>query len=343
MIPNLPRELLWTDKKDISEFMSDKLGNDVVTAFSFAKARITTTLGTSSMLKLYNEAFYLSTRVVYERDAETCPEIYMKKILDDLENKELAEYVTLIMFMVLMLQSDKSDEVLQFADKFQKRYLPQMPFRIMKYVNKVLKPRIKEIDFKLKPCPYPAEELKGLSIDWDIITQGFSKKIILEILDLWDCDNEKGKVIRLMERSYTSCVPELNNDELADIADNFFFEQQKVLYNVTKDVLLTNEEKESEFLSNLILDSSCKNQITALIKTKLEGKTKPKDIMRPFRAAYNAQVISRPIWESYKAIYGEKNIKKSSFNSYLGKYCKSLDEEKEYNWLLNKFKEVAGT
>jgi len=36
MIYNLPRKLLWADKKNISEFLSDELGNEIVSAFSLA-------------------------------------------------------------------------------------------------------------------------------------------------------------------------------------------------------------------------------------------------------------------------------------------------------------------
>lgn len=59
MIQNLPRELLWADKADISDFMSDKLGNKVISTFSLAKPRITINLSADTMIMLYNEAFYL--------------------------------------------------------------------------------------------------------------------------------------------------------------------------------------------------------------------------------------------------------------------------------------------
>lgn len=243
MIPNLPRELLWRDKTDMTEFMSEELSNTVISVFNFAKTRITISLGSEMMLNLYNEAFYLCTRFVYEHDAAANPKSYREMIIDDLGKKELAEHVILIMFMILMLQPDKSKDVLLFADKLQKQYLQDTPFKILNWIHKVFKPRNNNASFTLKPCPYPADMLKNIYIDWCQITQGFSKHVIIDILDLWDDDIEKGKVIRLIEQAYTLCLPILKDEKLADRADKEFFTQQENNYKITKGAFNTNIAK----------------------------------------------------------------------------------------------------
>ena len=235
VIPNLPRELLWTDRKDFSEFLSEDLSREVVSNIFIAKSRITKKLGVATMLKLFNEAFYLSTRIVYENDAEVLPEDYMDIIIDDLGNKEWAEHVILIMFAVLTLQRDKSKEVLLFVDKLQKQYLPNTPFRLLNIViNKIFK-KWKEKGYRLPPCPYPADMLQGINLDWGQITQGYSKHAIIGVLDLWNSDKEKGRVIRLIEQAYTSRLPESKDEELANRADKEFFTQQKIIYKVAND------------------------------------------------------------------------------------------------------------
>lgn len=278
MIPNLPRELLWTDKKDISDFMSDRLGNDVITLFSFVKSRITISLGAETMLKLYNEAFFLSTRVVYEHDSKASPEAYMEKILADLGDKELAEHVLLLMFLVLTQQPDKSKEVLQFVGKLQKEYLPDMPFRIAKLYNKVFKPKKNRLDFSLKPNPYPADKLNDLHLDWEEITQGFSKQIINEILHLWESYEEKSKVINLIEHARKSRWSKTNNDDTA---------KKVVPYSARK----TEEESlhlspDEEEKKTLVLRRAGKSLDTKALKNTLETMLDVGDIPSGKRDGY---------------------------------------------------------
>lgn len=269
MIPNLPRELLWRDRTELSEFMSEEFGNTVISAFNFAKSRITISLGAEMMLKLYNEAFYLSTRVVYEHGAAANPESYKDMIIGDLGKKELAEHVILIMFMILTLQPDKSKEILLFTGKLQKQFLPDTPFKLLNWIHKVFKPRKNNASFTLKPCPYPADILRKSSIDWCRITQDFSKHIIIDVLDLWADDIEKGKVIRVIEQAYKSCLPILK-EEFADRVDKDFFIQQKNIYMVTNEIVKTNSDKggrpESKSLDELFTESCSPVQQERLIR-----------------------------------------------------------------------------
>lgn len=332
MIPNLPRELLWTDKTDISEFMSNKLGNDVISGFSFAKSHITTVLDAKTMLKLYNEAFYLSTRLVYEKDAEAHPETYMEKIIDDIGNKELSEHVILIMFMVILLQSNKSNEVLQFANKLQKIYLPQTPFWLLRCVNKVFKPKIKGVDFMLKPCPYPVDELKG--IDWKRITQGFSKQVIIDILDLWDSENEKGKVIRQIEQYYISCPLEFKEDKLSEKADEEFFTKQKNLYIVTNEKINVNASKggrpEGKSLDELFTETCSPAQRDRLIEVIKSLKGKEAAFALRVAASKDVGVIKQV--PSYsKALKSFPNIGASSgYHKYKDEKIQMKENEIEY-------------
>ena len=278
VIPNLPRELLWTDRKDFSEFLSEDISSEVVSNIFLSKSHITKKLGTTTMLKLFNEAFYLSTRIVYEHDAEALPETYAKMILNDLENQEWVEYVILIMFLILTSQKDKSKEILIFVDKLQKQYLPDMPFKLVNIVNKVFKPRKNNKGYGLKPCPYPTDILKNLHLDWCQITQGFSKHVIVGVLDLWDQDNEKAKIIRLIEQAYTSCSFELKDVVFADKADKEFFTHQKIVYKAANDDADANTGKSgrpvSKSIEELFTDNCSTVQRTHLINVvrSLKGK-----------------------------------------------------------------------
>lgn len=229
MIPHLPRELLWTDKTDIADFRFDELKNSISSMYTFAKSRITKELNTPTLLLIYNEAFYLCTRIVYERDAEARPESYMEVILSDLGSQELAEQVALLMFLILVLQSDKSATTLRFIDLWLNTYLPSFPLKIASTINKYIKPLKNKENLSLKPQPWPAKDLQKLSIQWDLITANFSKHLISEILQLWPEENNKALVTRLIEQAYKSHAS--SNDEMnPKRADDVFFTMLKNLY-----------------------------------------------------------------------------------------------------------------
>lgn len=281
MISNLPKELLWTDKKDIKDFKSDIIFNSVESALSFINVLKSKPLDGNTKLKIYNEAFYLSTRVVYEHDDKANPKAYMEKIMTDFGNKKLAEHVIRFMFFVLLLQSDRSKEVEMFIDKLQKQYLHSFILRIVNYGNSVLKPTENRGDSVLRPCPYSADKLRKVQLDWRNITQGFSKHTIVELLDLWDSEDEKGKVIRLIENAFMSPQPVTKGDDAVDKADEAFFIQQTNLYRVT------NDEKggrpKSESLDELFTEACTPAQMEKLID--IVGKHKGKEAVHALRVA----------------------------------------------------------
>ena len=57
--------------------------------------------------------------------------------------------------------------------------------------------------------------------------------------------------------------------------------------------------------------------IVGLLCQLMEGKTKPKDVMMPVRAAIEAGVIRRPTWEEFCNEFSKDRIKsKASFSDY---------------------------
>ena len=66
--------------------------------------------------------------------------------------------------------------------------------------------------------------------------------------------------------------------------------------------------------------------IVGLICRLMEGKTKPKDVMMPVRAAMEAGVIRRPTWEEFCSEFGKDRIKsKASFSDYTNPENKPYD------------------
>ena len=69
--------------------------------------------------------------------------------------------------------------------------------------------------------------------------------------------------------------------------------------------------------SSIVIDVRKLDAVVALLHQLMEGKTKPKDVLMPVRAAVEAGVIRRPTWEEFCQEFGSWRVKnKSSFSDY---------------------------
>ena len=66
-----------------------------------------------------------------------------------------------------------------------------------------------------------------------------------------------------------------------------------------------------------VTNASKAEAIIIMLRQLMEGKTKPKDVMMPVRAAIEAGAIRRPTWEEFCAEFGKNRVRqKSSFSNY---------------------------
>lgn len=237
MNPQLPRELLWTDKTNLTEFLNNEPGGYIVSLYNMGKKKNALKLTSPMMLFVLNETFYYSTRIVYEHNYNATPDPYIKEISDTMGDKDLTKLVLQFMYMLLTIQSDKSKELLHFIDLLNHSYFRDYSFRLVAFVNKLLKPGRNKDAYRLKPCPWPVDSLIDLSIDWQKITNNFSRQTITKIISLWDDDREKAKAIKLIENAYNACQPQTEDIQIENRADRSFFIRQKNAYasNVDKD------------------------------------------------------------------------------------------------------------
>lgn len=69
--------------------------------------------------------------------------------------------------------------------------------------------------------------------------------------------------------------------------------------------------------ASAVVDVAKLDNIVDLLLQLMEGKSKPKDVLMPIRAAMEAGVIRRPTWEEFCSEFGEERIKsKASFSDY---------------------------
>lgn len=66
-----------------------------------------------------------------------------------------------------------------------------------------------------------------------------------------------------------------------------------------------------------VIDTTKAEAVIALLRQLMEGKTKPKDVLMPVRAAMDAGNIRRPTWEEFCQEFGPWRLKsKTSFSDY---------------------------
>jgi hypothetical protein len=69
--------------------------------------------------------------------------------------------------------------------------------------------------------------------------------------------------------------------------------------------------------TSAVIDTTKVEAVIALLRQLMEGKTKPKDVLMPVRAAMDAGVIRRPTWEEFCQEFGSYRLKsKTSFSDY---------------------------
>lgn len=89
-----------------------------------------------------------------------------------------------------------------------------------------------------------------------------------------------------------------------------------------------------------ITELSKSDRIKAKLHELAEHKEKPKERMKPFRAAMDAGVMTKPSWEAFKKEFGQDFISsKASFDDYLRK-DKTPYEGGDYDKMIEDFKDI---
>ena len=77
------------------------------------------------------------------------------------------------------------------------------------------------------------------------------------------------------------------------------------------------EEEHKRAFASAVVNVAKVDAVVSLLRQLMEGKTKPKDVLMPVRAAMDAGVIRRPTWEEFCQEFGSYRLKsKTSFSDY---------------------------
>ena len=192
MIPNLPRPLLWTEKSSLEAFVEDDYIN-----MAFYNIFLMHPYGFLSlkkgMLRVFNEVYYLLTRIYYEKPK---PEDYPRYVSEINEDFGWDIGVDLIMTMIVhyidLRDATPSTRISVFVD-YIRRELEKSP--VWEWFLKVTKPIPRRGKFAINPKhpnPVSPSEVEGLDIDWQSLTDDYAAERIGEVLALWS--NKKDRL-----------------------------------------------------------------------------------------------------------------------------------------------------
>ena len=154
--------------------------------------------------------------------------------------------------------------------------------------------------------------------------------------------NHRDEMSEEEEEHFFGLLDEINliTDVLTGKAAKIYF-GAKYVYDPEEDNPQAEAKSEapSLFYSVVIIHAKAQ-EVIAMIPRFMEGKTKPKDVIMPIRAAMDAGVIGRPTWEEYQSEFGDGRVKsKSSLNDYTNPQNNKYYGE-AYNKMMEMFQQL---
>ena len=122
MKPRLPRFMLWTDKTSMEEFLCEPI-NKRLYYFYLDLNNIRCQIGPDqSALRLYNEIYYLLTKVEYEDNLNFKLDDYTQEIEDNIGKEYSILFVYKMFFAFLQLKENNSNVARLCKDYVEDRY-----------------------------------------------------------------------------------------------------------------------------------------------------------------------------------------------------------------------------
>lgn len=205
MLPILPREFLWRDKKTMDEFFElEPVNEDFFEVLQ--SLREEPFVVKTDAVKVFNEVYYQVTRMVYEHALPADLPRFTADIKANLGWNYSAELVLTIVYFVISLIPKPKHPVNKFFVYEIKKKNEDSPY--WKPFDKLyyrLKKEQKQIVRPFHPTPFPARELMALGyINWNEITRHFELGCIDHVLNLWEGKKDKELAARMILDSYYS-------------------------------------------------------------------------------------------------------------------------------------------
>lgn len=197
--PRLTKTLLWADLKSMDEFV--KLAP--ITA-EFAKVYQTIQQQQRYVkwdaVTVFNEAYYLTTKIVHERPCRGREVVTYAKICSkDLTRSYSAELVMPIVYQLLLMLERRPHSIRRsFTGAIAKCYGRSKFWHYFADHFKGLSEETEVLSHSFSPRPIRAELLRDRQYDWEQITLGYSVDAMAKVLKLWRSREERAQVAEVL-------------------------------------------------------------------------------------------------------------------------------------------------
>ena len=204
MKPKLPRELLWTDKTSMEDFLHEPINERLYDFYLELKNTRWHFGPDDSAVLLFNEIYYQLTKLEYEYnfDYNFNFDDYTQEIEANRAGKEHGViFVFKMFFAFLLLRQNNTSVAKAFQRSIYYHYHRTWDVRTNCAFGAIIQEEEK-YPVELSPAPCHAKDLEIEVPQWDVITDHFNPSSIREVLNLWSSKDEKITVLHLLEGAY---------------------------------------------------------------------------------------------------------------------------------------------
>lgn len=327
MKPILPREMLWTKKKTMDEFFELAPENrtfyvDIITS-DFPSSF------TNDPLKIFNEVYYLTTRIIYEQPQPSELDRYYIETKNQFKWRYGADVVMTLVYCLLNLtRKHVVHHYKDFVQAINDRFFGCVSWIDITSHLYLIKQDGKRFNYSFSPRPMGLGWFEDKLIFWSDITRNFDIECIEQVISLWEHPEEKMEIAMMMRDSsdFKLFSRKYEYNEVLQILNKYILVDDKANYAQRKVKQSRNQFHE------FVKDVARTDEIITKIHRRI-GKKRDTNAIHIIVEAMWIELIERPTASSIKQEFSD-NITCSE--SYIIRHLKEakptrngkIDEEK---------------
>lgn len=212
MIELLPRQMLWSDFSTIDKFYDiEPLNKKLHEVLKTIDIKIYGEKKDDTFV--FNEVYYVMTRMVYERAMPSDVPKYEVILREDMGSVFGVELVMSMIYFLMSLAVKDSRLFNSFLPITIKERYEQSPYWkpfYRRYVS--VSKGVRRLTYDFRPRPVKVQELADKFVAWQEITHDYNAGALLEIFNLWDSEDDRRMLVELIGSSVKFSTPKIQQN-----------------------------------------------------------------------------------------------------------------------------------